>query len=250
MSFHFQPQADSSDEEEAVDIAAWKSGVPKPAPAQPPSSPTAAIEIMDELANEIDNEDGGEMASFQGDLNGDSSENADKKDGQVPFISSGFTFVNKPAPVQAPISLLDSEDEQPSPGQMKLPTRTRRGTSKPATTQKKGSRVLVPVIPRIELDSSEADEIIDFTAGNDVVRRVLKERKGRDGDIVYKVEFEDRHVEEVSLFWFYDSRALSFSADILARCIRSMGITTPRSSCHGFIRLHERCLFSLPLTLL
>lgn len=205
MSFHFQPQADSSDEEEAVDISAWKSGAPKPVLAQPSSPPTAAIEIMDELANEIENGDSGDMASFQGDLNGDGAENADKRDDaegeeQVPFISPGFTSVNKPAPVQAPISLLESEDEQPSPGQMGLPTRTRRASLKPAATQKKGPRVLVPVIPRIELDSSEADEIIDFTIGNDVVRRVLKEREGRDGDIVYKVEFEDRHVEQVSLF--------------------------------------------------
>ena len=226
MSFHFQPQADSSDEEEAVDISAWKSGAPKPAPAQPPSPPTAAIEIMDELANEINNEDGGdEMAQFHGDLKGDAEEAEEVKDdgeeeNEVPFISPGFTTVNKPAPSQAPISLPDSEDEQPSPGQIKLPTRTRRAASKPVPTQKKGPRVLVPVIPRIELDSSEADEIIDFTAGRDVVRRVLKERKGRGRDIVYKVEFEDRHVEEVSLFWFYRSPALFISPDMLAWCTR------------------------------
>ena len=213
MSFHFQPQADSSDGEEAVDISVWKSGASKPAHAQPPSPPAAAIEIMDELADEINNEEGGDqIGPFQGELDGDAEEDADKKDEKheseedeedeeqeaVPFVSSGFTSVNKPAPLQAPISLLESDDEQPSPGQIRLPSRTRRPASKPAATEKQAARVLVPVIPRIELNSSEADEIIDFTGGHDVVRRVLKERKGIDRDVVYKVEFEDRHVEEVS----------------------------------------------------
>ena len=207
MSFHFQPQADSSDEEEAVDISAWKSGKPKPARQQPTSPPKAALEIMDELANEIGTDDNGnEIGTLQGDLNGDVSEAAEESEpaeeegDQVLIVSSGFTSVNKSAPTQAPITLPDSsEDERPTPNRLELPTRTRRTTSKPAAAEKKAARVLVPVIPRLELDSSEADEIIDYTAGNDIVRRVKKELDRRRGDNVYVVEFEDRHVEQVSL---------------------------------------------------
>ena len=206
MSFHFQPQADSSDEEEAVDISAWKSGASKPVQEQPTSPPKAALEMMDELANEIgDDGDGDEIGTFQGDLNGDVPEAAEgqepeAKEDQVSFVSSGFTSVNKPAPTQAPVTLPESsEDEQPTPSRLELPTRTRRAASKPAVAEKSTARVLVPVIPRLDLDSSEADEIIDYTAGNDVVRRVKKELKPRRGDNIYVVEFEDRHVEQVSL---------------------------------------------------
>lgn len=211
MSFHFQPQADSSDEEEAVDISAWKSGNSKPAMQQrPPSPPEAALEIMDELADQVNDEDEPEdIGTFQGDLNDAADEVVNEQEAEevdeaeeeeaVPFASLGFTSVNKPARPQVAITLPESsEDEQPTPSQMRLPTRTRRSTSKPATVNKQATRILVPVIPRLELDSSEADEIIDFTVGNDVVRRVKKELKRRRGENVYVVEFDDRHVEEVS----------------------------------------------------
>lgn len=216
MSFHFQPQADSSDEEAAVDISAWKSGAAKPAQDRPPSPPTAALEIMDELAGQLgeeddDDEEEEEIGTFQGDLDGtaEPAANGDESEEEVeevPFVSSGFTSVNKPARKQVAIALPDSsEDEQPTPTQVKLPSRAKRGTAKPNAAQNKAAataRVLVPVIPRLDLDSSEADEIIDFTPGNDVVRRVKKEIKKKRGVSVYQVEFEDRHVEEVSLSVF------------------------------------------------
>ena len=222
MSFHFQPQADSSDEGEAVDISAWTSGAPKPARTQPPSPPTAAIEIMDEFAEAINNEDEDEAdtAVFQGDLNDGAEQSEDdqvdgeeeqEEEEQDGIVVSGFNPVNKAIRTQAPISLPEfSEDELSTPEKQKqklqLPTRTRRANSRPSRTQSKVARVLVPVIPRLELDSSEAEEIIDFTAGSDVVRRVKKEVNGRDGDIVYQVEFEDRHVEEVSTLSFLSTR--------------------------------------------
>lgn len=208
MSFHFQPQADSSDEEAAVDISAWKSGGSRPAQASAPSPPEAALQIMDELAGQLGEEaDGEEIGTFQGDLNGAGQQAANEEESEeeveeVPFVSSGFTSISKPARATATIALPDSsEDEEPTPTQVKLPSRAKRGAAKSVTAHKDSrARVLVPVIPRVELDSSEADEIIDFTAGNDVVRRVKKEIKKRRGVVVYQVEFEDRHVEEVSCY--------------------------------------------------
>ena len=210
MSFHFQPQADSSDEENAVDISAWKSSAPKPTQRQPPSPPTAALEIMDEIAEAINNEDEEEDADAvsQGDLNGgaedveDEQVDGEEEEEQEAITVPAFTPVNKGTRSQAPISLPESSDDEVD-SKLELPTRTRRSTSRRATsrpliTQTKAAQVLVPVIPRLELDSSEADEIIDFTAGSDVVRRIKKEVQERDGDVVYQVEFEDRHVEKVS----------------------------------------------------
>lgn len=54
-------------------------------------------------------------------------------------------------------------------------------------------------IPNDELDEEEREEYEDFTAGGDVVFRVLNELTGEDGMMEYTVEFEDRHIEQVSL---------------------------------------------------
>ena len=222
MSFHFQPQADSSDEEDAVNISAWKSGAPKSAQRPLLSPPTAAIEIMDEIVEAINNEDEDEddTAVFEGDLNNRAEQSEDDKvDGEVEekdkpdtIAVPAFTPVNKSTRSQAPISLSESSEAElgfPENIKMQLPTRARnqtgRSTSGSSRTQKKAARVLVPVIPRLELDSSEAEEIIDFTAGSDVVRRVKREINAKYGDVVYQVEFEDRHVEEVSQFPFSSS---------------------------------------------
>ena len=52
----------------------------------------------------------------------------------------------------------------------------------------------VVALPQEELSD---DDVLDFTTGDDVVRRVMKELRPRDGRVMYRVEFEDRHVEEV-----------------------------------------------------
>lgn len=54
-------------------------------------------------------------------------------------------------------------------------------------------------IPHNEIDEEELGQFEDFTAGGDVVLRVLNEREGEDGIMAYAVEFEDRHVDEVRL---------------------------------------------------
>jgi hypothetical protein len=229
MSFHFEPQPDS-DEEEAVDISAWKSGASKPTQQQPVSPSKAALKITNKLANKFGNEDNeNELGTFRSGLNGDVPEEPEagqKEEDQVPVVSSGFASVNKSALTQAPITLPESsEDERPTPSRLELPTRTRRTVLKSAVAEKKAARVLVPVIPRLDLDSSEADEIIDYTAGHDVVKRVKKELKRRHGDNAYVVEFEDRHVEQVSL---------SFQERV----------PLARQRCHDILR-SQQCLSSI-----
>lgn len=207
MSFHFQPQADSSDEDNPIDLSAWKSGAPKPAPKQAESvesPPEDALQVIDELADALNDEEHGDeddIPTFTGDFDGTDETPAREDSEQVDqFVSTGFTSVNRPAPKrsQEPILLPDSsEDEAVSPVQ--LPTRSRKSESRrPVAAPQTTERVLVPVVPRYELDSSRADEIIDFTAGDDVVRRVKKEIQGKRGRVSYLVEFEDRHEEEVS----------------------------------------------------
>ncbi|KAI7094184.1 SNF2 family DNA-dependent chromodomain-containing ATPase [Hortaea werneckii] len=56
---------------------------------------------------------------------------------------------------------------------------------------------LVPILPRAAFEGDDAN-IIDMTAGDDVVRRVLAEADGVGGEILYKVELGDYSVEEIS----------------------------------------------------
>ncbi|KAI6823985.1 SNF2 family DNA-dependent chromodomain-containing ATPase [Hortaea werneckii] len=56
---------------------------------------------------------------------------------------------------------------------------------------------LIPILPRADSEGNDVD-IIDMTAGDDVVRRVLAEADGVGGEIVYKVELGDYSVEEIS----------------------------------------------------
>ncbi|KAI7347576.1 SNF2 family DNA-dependent chromodomain-containing ATPase [Hortaea werneckii] len=78
-------------------------------------------------------------------------------------------------------------------------TRSRQATEEPEHDRGHG-RVqdqLVPILPRAAPESDDGD-IIDMTAGDDVVRRVLAEADGVGGEIVYKVELGDYSVEEIS----------------------------------------------------
>lgn len=63
---------------------------------------------------------------------------------------------------------------------------------------------LVPILPRAASEGDDAN-IIDMTAGDDVVRRVLAEADGVGGEILYKVELGDYSVEEVRLVFRGDN---------------------------------------------
>lgn len=99
------------------------------------------------------------------------------------FVSSGFMSINKRA---SPVSV-DPKKSKPAVSGAR---RSRRDAAK--------SGILVPVVERIDRETLDSD-VEDFTRGRRIVRMVKKEMADRDGDITYKVEFEDRHVEEVRL---------------------------------------------------
>ncbi|KAI7553411.1 SNF2 family DNA-dependent chromodomain-containing ATPase, partial [Hortaea werneckii] len=89
--------------------------------------------------------------------------------------------------------------------QTKLQSATRERTRSRQATEESEHRLghghvqdqLIPILPRA---ASEGDDvnIIDMTAGDDVVRRVLAEADGVRGEILYKVELGDYSVEEIS----------------------------------------------------
>jgi hypothetical protein len=210
MSFHFQPQADSSDEEQ-VDISTWQGKADGSTQASERPAPTAPMVVQDE--GEEDDDDRPLFMNVDGAMDVGEAEEADDNDVEdaqddqggspdvedndsdvievqqaprtaktkgkresQPSRSSGFTSVN--APIQ--VSSASSSDDDDT------------------VTKSSRTRQLVPVIPHDEVDEDEREEYIDFTAGGDVVRRVLKEIKGRRRNILYKVEFQDYHVDEVS----------------------------------------------------
>ena len=55
---------------------------------------------------------------------------------------------------------------------------------------------LVPIVSRSRIEHD--DDVIDMTAGGDVMRRILEELEGKRGAVVYRVEMGDYGVEEVS----------------------------------------------------
>lgn len=233
MAFHFQPQADSSDDEQ-VDLTAWQSDA-RPKSRRAPiggmdgagdNEVEDAINISvfsqirgtyddDEIAAEdgeededevieipdvpdlvVEEEDGGEEKGVAVqeiesdtpclDTSREQSESRKRKRGRPAntFKSPSFTSINKrPSP--------PSTDEESTKATQQTTRRSGRSAGKPDIT---GG--YIPLLPRVDLDELE-DDIQDFTAGRHVVRMVKKEMAGRDGDIAYKVEFVDRHVEEV-----------------------------------------------------
>ena len=246
MSFHFQPQADSSEDEEQVDLATWQTGA-----AQKQKSPinAAAVDVGEEEADEED-KDEEQLSAFMDPASNDDVQAADsganeeedadedeeepqvgedflvlsdndevieldsprdasakpgRKRQSLPFVSPGFTSINAPVQISSGEDESESQDEE-------------------IEVSRNGRKVVVPIVPRIQLDSEEEEEIEDFTKGGDVVRKVLKETKeGRRG-VKYTVEFGDWHVEAVS-FSYSISRMLRcsqlryWSRRMLATCV-------------------------------
>ena len=155
------------------------------------ASATGAAGVEDEssssAAEEVPGLDG---ATDSGDESGTRKRKRSSKPEASAFVSPGFTSINRTTAASVPSSASDDEFHTPAP-----PGGPRKPVSSTGASGSK--RMLVPVIPRVQLDSEDEAKILDFTAGGDVVRRVKKESRGRGGELQYRVEFEDRHVEEV-----------------------------------------------------
>lgn len=210
MAFHFEPRADSSDEED-IDLAAWQSWAksnvkpsrqPVPVAAmrksengatnavlrsaeQAPGPPASLREEIDAIEPGIDNANvlNGSNQQEEVELTAAADDSAaskrrsgggQKRKRKSPGVPSpGFTAVNKPAPAPA------------------------RSSQQGPALNDPGDGSGVVVIPSTYRDSH--DGILDFTKGRDIVRKILGELYDEDGRVLYEVEFEDRHVEKVCL---------------------------------------------------
>ena len=201
MSFHCETRADSSDDEDGVDLAAWQSNTQPKVASSTQNAPVAIMEAREDDADEDEiagfMEQANDLTTEAQDLeNGvDESEEDDvdaieiigsapvrskRKAAQNAIFSSGFTSINVPIPRRQTPSSDEDEVAQDLAGELGK---------------------MVPMIPRSELDADARAEFEDFTTGGDVVKRVMKELKDGRANLRYKVEFEDWSVAEVSL-WF------------------------------------------------
>lgn len=80
------------------------------------------------------------------------------------------------------------------------------GSEEDNDVQSQGVRSVEVIIPRDELEAEDLADIIDYTAGGDVVHRVLDEGENSDGMMEYTVEFEDYHVDKVRFACDFTSR--------------------------------------------
>ncbi|KAK5164948.1 uncharacterized protein LTR77_009613 [Saxophila tyrrhenica] len=209
MSFHFEPQADSSDDEGQLDLSAWQ-GAAKPAVQRPP---VARMQANDEDMGDQDIQvDEATYATASGALQEDSDEQEDAADGN----GDGDRSEEEASPVLEISSVSESSDtrKRQRSGQQNGASSSFTAINQPVTlssdsdseggqqstsiSSSKGQRQLVPVISRrLPSDAGDLEDYEDFTAGGEVVRRVMKELKNGQMDIAYRVEFEDLHVEEI-----------------------------------------------------
>lgn len=220
MAFDFGSQDDSSDDAGVADLSAWQTGTVRKRSAPPRR--TSGFQAVNQLSgDEIAMQATPEPAPAQ-----QRAPTAQMQPNAEPtVISSGEEFSSdeeegeeeeaQDAPAQAaPIEVEETDDdiwaavdqvvedfdalEEPKNKQQDEPVEqeevedSERSLSIPTQT-------LEVFIPHDEIDDAEREECIDFTAGGDVVRRVISELQDEQGMMAYTVEFEDYHVEKVSL---------------------------------------------------
>lgn len=91
--------------------------------------------------------------------------------------------------------MANSHSEQPNLGA--------HGATKDLTKQQRASESaksgLIPVLPLVEV---REENVVDMTAGENVVSRVLKKVKNDHAPARYEVLFEDHSIDEVCLPFF------------------------------------------------
>lgn len=217
MAFDFGSQDDSSDDAGAADLSAWQTGTvrkrstpprrtsgfqavnqlsgdeiamqatPEPAPAQQ-RAPTAQMQLTAEptvISSGEESSSDEEEEEAQDAPTQAAPIDVEETDGDiwaaVDQVAEDFDALEEPKNEQQeePVEQEEVEDSERS---LSIPT-----------------QILEVVIPRDEIGDAEREECIDFTAGGDVVRRVISELQDEEGMMAYTVEFEDYHVEKVSL---------------------------------------------------
>jgi len=231
MAYRFDAQADSSDAER-VDLSTWRSDVlSKPdkmseitskaaasegdgtranaiaLPEDVPAVPSVEVDdsifdssngevggiahlsaLRDEAAEENDAEEREVIALNIPRTNSaeDSSGSRKRKRGRPSkiLLAPAFTSINK---LTSP-ALSDVHSTKSATAQ----------DAAPGMSQSAQLGMLVPMVPRVDLDDL-SDDVLDFTTGRRIVRMVKREIADSDGDIRYLVEFVDRHIEEVRM---------------------------------------------------
>jgi hypothetical protein len=235
MAFNFGSPNDSSDDEIAGDVSAWKSGAkpkratpprrtsgfqavnqppaediamqspePEPVPArrsapvaqmQPATEPTV-ISSGEESSSEEEEEEVAPVAPAP--LPIEVEDDGDDIWATVDEVAGGFTVEEQEEDPQAhQPAEQDSDSGEDEVPQAQQPLEVSSDSGGESDNLSVPTRKVEVVISRYELDEDERADYVDLTAGGDVVRRVLSEREDRDGVMEYTVEFEDYHVEEV-----------------------------------------------------
>lgn len=188
MAFHFDAQADSSDDGDAIDLSAWKAGAQRRSPVAGQGRAPVAPMMGSSARQEAESSATPDLSDFNrkgeapaalsppriafqpiNDLNQESS--AGDQDLEIQSISSA-------EPSSAPVEQDQDDQEQEQVGS--------------------GGRKLVVQISRTEGD--DRDDYDDYTAGSQTVRRVLWEVRPISGQVAYQVLFEDFHHEAVCFF--------------------------------------------------
>ncbi|KAF2768548.1 hypothetical protein EJ03DRAFT_328205 [Teratosphaeria nubilosa] len=193
MSFDREAQGDSSDDETAVSLTQFQtgSGVKRRTSQQQHqgSAPTAqmvSVSGVDEIIisdDELAAPAPSALEAFRGSKRQQSTPPALSR-----ATSSGFTSINRPGVAPA----VESPVEEPEFDANIAAAESDREDGDAAEQER---RALAPMVPRVSVFEDEG--VVDMTAGDDVVQRVLEEREGGDGEMSYKVEFEDYHTEEI-----------------------------------------------------
>lgn len=193
MASHFDAQADSSDDEAAVDLSAWKTGAKRIAPTGNGAGRATVAPMMGSgIQQEVGASASPSLSDFQ---NGrkrkattprspappafqpindfDQESSAGEQDLEIQSISSGV-----------PVSDQDDQEERQN-----------------GNAAREGPRKLVVRISR-KREGDDRDDYEDYTTGFERVRRVLWEVRPIDRQMAYRVQFDDFHEEEVCSFLF------------------------------------------------
>jgi hypothetical protein len=195
MAFHFDAQADSSDDGGAMDLSAWKAGAKRVSPAggRAPVAPMMRSSVHQEAD-----------ASVGVDVDLESSASPallDFQDGRK--RKRGSATRSPPPPAFRPINNLDRQSSAGRP-ELDIQSISSAGQSSgedegdQQQNQPQGVRKLVVRISRTEGDNR--DEYEDFTNGSRRVRRVLWEVRPINRQVAYQVLFGDFHEEAVRFF--------------------------------------------------
>ncbi|KAK4541522.1 hypothetical protein LTR36_007968 [Oleoguttula mirabilis] len=209
MAFHYEPPADLSSDDEGgapIDLSTWqghaaKNAAPRPAQAVAPTAPMVVQvdDSDDELAQDP-------LASFQ------SSQHTRNRNGTTTPIAapapparrgSGFTSINRSDTVVLGAAAVEEEEdaiEMPDFDANNIPVGDEDEDEQEEEEDDGEDEIeligqpLVPIIPRDDVNRDDG-EVVDMTAGEFVVRRVVEELERED--MVYRVELGDYSVEEL-----------------------------------------------------